>query len=221
MDNTSIANAIIDIQRTSTCTTTQSNMSQKNNCDLTQKKHQDLVQILNQINSEVGAPAQIEVGPISMKAKASINAYLNHQSKYDDTSLVNASLNHLNPLHLKRGSSRSLGDMSPERNPGNNQLFRADMQDDDEHDEDVNVFAFHGYGDAEGDLENVTEVHQHQNHDEPDMLKSISIISQVPKNHSDMPLPQIDAIASSATFGIRGDVGSSEDRLSHGCKQKR
>ena len=93
------------------------------------------------------------------------------------------------------------------------------MHDDDEQDEDVNVFAFHGYGD-----ENVTEVNQHQNHDEPDMLKSISIISQVPKNikiHSDIPLPQIDAIASSATFGIHGDVGSSADRSSQGCKQKR
>ena len=118
MDNTAIANAIIeDIQRTSTCTTTMSNMSQKKNDDFTQKKHQDLVEILNQINDEVGAPAEIQEGPIKMKAKASINAYLNQQSKYDDTSLVNASLNHFNPLHLKRGSSRSLGDMSPERNP--------------------------------------------------------------------------------------------------------
>ena len=98
------------------------------------------------------------------------------------------------------------------------------MHDDDEQDEDVNVFAFHGYGDAQEDLENVTEVHQHQNDDEPDMLKQISIISQVPKNikiHSDIPLPQIDAIASSATFGIHGDVGSSADRSSQGCKQKR
>jgi len=115
--------------------------------------------------------------------------------------------------------------MSPERNPGSNQLYQTNMQDDDEHDEDVNVFAFHGYGDAQDDLENVTEANQHQNHDEPDMLKSISIISQVPKNikmHSDIPpLPQIDAIASSATFGIHGDVGSSADRSSQGCKQKR
>ena len=137
-------------------------MSQKNNCNFAQKKqHQDLAQILNQINSEVGGPAEIEDGPVPMKAKASINAYLNQQqSKYDDTCLVNASLNHFNPLHLKRGSSRSLGDMSPERNPGSNhhQLFHSsNMQHDDDHDaddeghdhdQDVNVFAFHGYGDA-------------------------------------------------------------------------
>ena len=149
-----------------------------------------MVQILSEINNEVGAPEEIEEGPIPMKAKASINAYLNQQSKYDDTSLVNASLNHFNPLHLKRGSSRSLGDMSPERNPGTNQLYHTNMQDDDEHEEDVNVFAFRGYGDAQVDIENVTEVNQ--NHDEPDMLKSISIISRVPKNikiHGDIPLP--------------------------------
>ena len=66
----------------------------------------------------------------------------------------------------------------------------------------------------------------HQNVDEPDMLKSISIISQAAahkniKVHNELPLPQIDAIASSATFGVRGDVGSSEERFSNGCKQKR
>ena len=54
-----------------------SNMSQKRNDDFTQKKHQDLVEILDQINDEVGAPAEIQEGPIKMKAKASINAYLN------------------------------------------------------------------------------------------------------------------------------------------------
>ena len=113
--------------------------------------------------------------------------------------------------------------MSPERNPGANQLYQSNMQEDDEHEEGVNVFAFHGYGEPQ-DLDNVTEAHNHQNHDEPDLLKQISIISQVPKNikiDSDIPLPQIDAIASSATFGVHGDVGSSADRSSQGCKQKR